>query len=266
MSLIKIFPAFSPDLERNIQADIIGDIHRFNIFLGRAHLDVYLEIPLKNGSLYERVTTIYNEPYDLSEELTKIKHNILAVYPDRDSVINQQTEFYSKTWASMSAGELTRNRHFLVSYTKFCIIFGADYLSQDEFNKVIFNLRDKTLALKEKEQEERAAKNRIEEEKRRVAENERVEILKVRIIKDESISGEDLVDFCKSYGIDIHTRTQGTIKQKVSEVNSGSCRLQRGTIFKVSPCYYYKDLREQIIGQDEKAKQNLNHLFGKVCT
>jgi hypothetical protein len=273
MSLIKIFPSFSPDTERNIQADIIGKIYGLNIWLSKADKGVYLEIILAGGSLYERVTSICNEPYDLNEELIKIKKQISAAYPDEQSIKDQQIKFYSDLWAQMVKGELDKNRAFLVSYVKFCIIFGADYLPQDEFNHVLLNLKEKRTAQIEREQEEKAARNKIAEEKRIKEREVFVQSIKARVINDESIDGGTLVDFCKDYGIEMHIRTQGTIRQKVSEVNSGSYRHRRGTIFKIGPSHYYKVLRELLVDEKakrergelyEETKKNLKHLFGET--
>ena len=267
MPLIKTFPSFSSETEKNIQADSIGEIFGLNLYLSRAGKDVYLEIKMPGGLLYERVTTIYNDSYNLDEELAQAKKKIAANYPDAQSVKDYQIKFYSDLWAQMVDGELVRNCSFLVSYTKYKIIFAENALTQAAFNDVLSNLKNKRLAQKEIELKEREEKNRIAEESRKQALEIHLNKVKVQILNDESIDGEELVDFCKDYGIDIHIRTQGTIKQKVSQINSGSYRVQRGTIFKTPPTVYYQLLREAIKEKEspEKNSPEVEKLFGKVA-
>lgn len=267
MPLIKIFPSFSSETEKNIQVELIGEIFGLNLFLSRAGKDVYLEVKMPGGLLYERVTTIYNDSYNLDEELKQAKEKIAANYPDAQSVKDQQIKFYSELWTQMVNGELVRNCSFLVSYTKYKIIFAENSISQAAFNDVLSTLKNKRLAQKEIELKEREEKNRAEELKRREAREIHLNKVKAQILNDESIDGEELVEWCKDYGIDIHIRTQGTIKQKVSQINSGSYRVQRGTIFKIPPTVYYQSLREAIKEKEnpEKVSSEVEKLFGKIA-
>jgi len=269
MSLIKIFPAFSPETEKNIQADISGSWNNLNIWLQdtKSELVWYIQIPFIGDSLYERVHNVYKNHTEtnIPEEREVAINRLSKAYSSAEDLKEKQFTFYKDLWAKMVNGDLAQNRNFLVSYAKFCIIFGP-IITNEEFTNVLVALKDKQVAKNAAEKAERDEKDRIEEEKRREAEWARIDKVKQRIINDEPIDGEDLVSFCKDYGIDIHIRTQGTIKQKVSEINSGQYRVQRGTLFKIPPTHYYKLLQDMIKEEgkpEEPISPEMEKLFGK---
>lgn len=97
---------------------------------------------------------------------------------------------------------------------------------------VLQELRRQKLAEREQREQERREENRrrAEEEARKKAEAERQEQERLtqeaeKFKQGESISGSDVVDLCRRYGIAIHLRTVHNLQQVIYEINGhGSCR------------------------------------------
>jgi hypothetical protein len=250
MPLIKIFPVYSDVLERNIQATHVGDIFGLKVWLNESKQgrDLYIELPMLNGNLYERAGSIYNESYFIEEELKKLEEFVKKQYENAEKMCSKRLEYYSGVWAKMLKGELDSSRANLCSYNKFKIIFGENVISEEEFNKVRETLKNKQLELNAAQ---RAEDERKREEKRIAAENaekERREIVKARIFKGEDITGQDLMDMCGLYNVHVPIRTKGFILDKISTVNGVSCsgRVKSGQKLTNHPSVYYMGIKEKI--------------------
>jgi len=257
MSLIKIFPAFSNETERNIQAQIAGEVYGMNIYLvdNKSGVDLYLEISFPNGNLYERGHSIYDKPYEIARELGKFKEKFIAQYPSKESVVEKQSNYYTDLWDKMCAGELVQNRHHLVSYTKFKIIFG-DAITEVEFNEVLAKLKAKQLAINEIARLEKEKTDALYQENLKQAKILRINHIKEQIKLNKPISGAELVELCKIYNINIPIRTKGFFNEKISEVNKDSARgsVKKGQKITNHPSGYYKDLMEYIDLEENSAK------------
>ena len=251
MALIKIFPCYSETTERNIQADIVGQVYNLNIYLhdSKSCVDFYLEIPLIGGMVYLRCGSIYDNPYKVEDYLPRTIERITQLYPSRETIISKQIELYAGIWAGMLKGEL-KDRNYLRNYKLLSIIFGP-IIPLEEFHRVweVLNAKDtaqKLLAMENKAMEE-AKKKALMDAAAKEMEFKLVEKVK----NNENIDGEDLVQLCKKYGVEMHIKTQGTISRKVTSVNNNICQLHHGTKFKVHPSEYYTVLQERIKDREE---------------
>lgn len=121
---------------------------------------------------------------------------------------------------------------------------------QSPYLPVIQELRRQAMAERERREQERKEERRkaAEEEARKKAEAEQKE--KERLTQEaekfkqgESISGEDVVDLCRRYGIAIHLRTVHNLQQVIYVINgkTGTCQYYRQSKGKRRPqldgCY-----------------------------
>lgn len=122
--------------------------------------------------------------------------------------------------------------------------------AQSPYLPVIQELRRQKLIEREAREKERQEKNRLrrEEEARKKAEAEQKEQERLtqeaeKFKQGESISGEDVVDLCRRYGIAIHLRTVHNLQQVIYVINgkTGTCQYYRQSKGKRRPqldgCY-----------------------------
>ena len=103
--------------------------------------------------------------------------------------------------------------------------------AQSPYLPVLQELRRQAMEKRKRDEEERkeAARKAAEEEARKKAEAERQEQERLtgeaeKFRAGESISGSDVVDLCRRYGIAIHLRTVHNLQQVVSEIDgNGRC-------------------------------------------
>jgi hypothetical protein len=245
---------YSDVLERNIQANHVGDIFGLKVWLNESKQgrDLYIELLMLNGCLYERAGSIYNESYFIEEELKKLEEFVKKQYENAEKMCSKRLEYYSGVWAKMLKSELDSSRVNLCSYNKFKIIFGENVISEEEFNKVRETLKNKQLELNAAQ---RAEDTRKKIEKRIAAENavkERREIIKARIFKGEDITGQDLMDMCGLYNIQVPIRTKGFILDKISTVNRVSCsgKVKSGQKLTNHPSVYYIEIKSRLEGEN----------------
>lgn len=270
MPLIKIFPAFSEDTERNIQADLVGEIFGLNIYFRNSNQgkDFYLEVPMSGGSLFERMDSVYTNPFDINQEVELVKKKISAFYTDAQFVKDRQFALYTKLWSDMANAAvddlpLPQNRHSLVSYTKYKIIFGDNASPESAFYAVLKSLKDKQLAINQKIKQE---KDHEEANKRALLEAAREDAiveLKQKVIGNLAINGRELVELSRLVGVGIPIRTQGMFMEQIDEVNSDRClgRFRKGVKVKVHPSTYYKEIKASLLKPVEEDNQLAEQLF-----
>ena len=121
---------------------------------------------------------------------------------------------------------------------------------QSPYLPVIQELRRQAMAERERREQERKEERRkaAEEEARKKAEAEQKEQERLtqeaeKFKQGESISGEDVVDLCRRYGIAIHLRTVHNLQQIIYVINgkTGTCQYYRQSKGKRRPqldgCY-----------------------------
>lgn len=121
---------------------------------------------------------------------------------------------------------------------------------QSPYLPVIQELRRQAMAERERREQERKEERRkaAEEEARKKAEAEQKEQERLtqeaeKFKQGESISGEDVVDLCRRYGIAIHLRTVHNLQQVIYVINgkTGTCQYYRQSKGKRRPqldgCY-----------------------------
>lgn len=91
----------------------------------------------------------------------------------------------------------------------------------------------------------KADQKRAEEEKKAAKEAERIEKLKQLIENDKPVTGDDLVDVARSLNIEIHPRTVGMLRKRVTSINS-SQGMVRGKDTGDSPFNLYRQVRNAI--------------------
>lgn len=101
---------------------------------------------------------------------------------------------------------------------------------------VLEHLRKQALAERERKEQERReeARRRAEEEARKKEEADRKEQERLtqeadKFRQGQSIAGEDVVELCRRYGIDIHLRTVHNLQQVIANINGkeGTCQYYR---------------------------------------
>jgi hypothetical protein len=102
--------------------------------------------------------------------------------------------------------------------------------------------QDKIDALNKAKEDEKAAERAIEAQK----EAERINNIKDKVIKDESITGDELVDLARSLNIEIHSRTVGMLRNRVRGINSSQARIS-GKSTGNSPWQLYKQVKDAIV-------------------
>jgi hypothetical protein len=102
--------------------------------------------------------------------------------------------------------------------------------------------QDKIDALNKAKEDEKAAERAIEAQK----EQEYINKLKEKVIKDESITGDELVDVARSLNIEIHPRTVGMLRNRVRGITSSQARIT-GKSTGNSPWEIYKQVKNAIV-------------------
>lgn len=124
---------------------------------------------------------------------------------------------------------------------------------------VLQEMRRKALEERERREQERREeeRRRAEEEARRKAEEEAKEQERLsqeaeKFKQGESISGSDVVDLCRRYGIDVHLRTVHNLQQVIADING-----------KEETCQYYRTRgkrRPQLDGCYKTARELYDYL------
>jgi hypothetical protein len=124
---------------------------------------------------------------------------------------------------------------------------------------VLQEMRRKALEERERREQERREENRrrAEKEARRKAEEEAKEQERLtqeaeKFKQGESISGSDVVDLCRRYGIAIHLRTVHNLQQVIADING-----------KEETCQYYRTRgkrRPQLDGCYKTARELYDYL------
>ena len=71
---------------------------------------------------------------------------------------------------------------------------------------------------------ERQKRQAEEDEKNRKIHDAFVSRMTSKVQADEMVCGEDLLEFARHVGIEVHPRTAGSLKRRIVAVNSGQCR------------------------------------------
>ena len=117
-----------------------------------------------------------------------------------------------------------------------CSVIRANEEVLSPYLPVLQEMRRKALEERDRREQERREENRrrAEEEARRKAEEEAKEQERLtqeaeKFKQGESISGSDVVDLCRRYGIAIHLRTVHNLQQVIANINGkhGTCQYYR---------------------------------------
>lgn len=127
-------------------------------------------------------------------------------------------------------------------------------ISEEQFNE--FKIRYEFHLEKQKQEREDKYQAQLEEE--RLAELNRVNNIKVKLINDENVSGRDILDLINILDIECPLRTKGLIN-RCTEINSKSATLDGkkpsqetiNNLFK-----YFKIVQNYVIENDEYTKLN----------
>lgn len=161
--------------------------------------------------------------------------------------VERKRKFFTTEWVENSKGNRDRAIASVVrckDYTGMLLngswVSGATLRAYQEAGSgvwpVLEHLRKQALAERERKEQERrdAAKRHAEEEARRKAEAEAREQERLtqeaeKFKAGESISGEDVVELCRRYGIAIHLRTVHNLQQVIANINGkdGTCQYYR---------------------------------------
>jgi len=161
--------------------------------------------------------------------------------------VERERKFFTTEWVENAKGSrdraIAKVVHFK-DYTGMLLdgswVSGATLRAYEEANSgvwpVLEHLRKQNLAEREEERkrrEEEACKRREEEARKKAEaearEQERLTQEAERFKAGESISGEDVVELCRRYGIAIHLRTVHNMQKVIANINGkdGTCQYYR---------------------------------------